>query len=63
MFLQWSWFEDGLPLVAELLVALAQDVSSNVRLEERDDASQTLVTPVLQSSQHARLEKHLQATA
>ena len=47
------------PLVAEFLVALAQNRAADVRLEERDDAREPLVTPVLQRTQHADLEEDL----
>ena len=49
----------NVPLVAEFLVALAQNRAADVRLEERDDAREPLVTPVLQRTQHADLEEDL----
>ncbi len=47
------------PLVLELLVAPAHDVAADVRLEERHDPGEPLVTHVLQGAQHSGSEKHL----
>ena len=50
-----------LPLVEEALVAVAEDDTSNERLEHRHNLSESLVTPILKLTKHTSFEEHLQA--
>ena len=57
MFLKAKEQEPFSPLVLELLVVAAHKVGTDVGLEERDDLGETLVTHVLELTEHTGAEE------
>ena len=50
------------PLIAQLLVVLADEVAADARLEVGQDGGQPVIAPLLQLTEDAGLEEHLGVT-